>query len=223
MGVAQVVQTNHGNPGVGHQSAERLSDRVRLQRIADLVREHPIARPRRHAEAQIPLALRHAMTLEQRHRLRVEIEHPTAPTGLGRRQRLDAIDDGGGVIDDQAAATEIEVGHRNPTTSLRRMPVSAIRRNRASLRLPAIDSRNWRSSAGVHTVMSGAFDRAAVNDGALASPRHVAQHEALALGIVEQLVQRGMDVMDRGQRESGAVAAPGARQTGVQAVEIGGA
>ena len=62
---------------------------------------------------------------------------------------------------------EVDVSHRSPHSSPRRIPAIDTSRHRAMCQSPAVAARNWRSWAGVQKDISGARD--ALADGGVAS------------------------------------------------------
>ncbi len=133
----------------------------------------------------------------------VEVDDAAAAAGLRDADHLDAVDDGGRPGSrSSCCAARSRSDQRSATSSPRRMPVSARRRNIAALRLPSIDSRKRDSSPGVQTVISGARARAVGQRRGGRQAGDVAGHDAGALGVVEQLVERGVDVVHAAHRQA---------------------
>jgi uncharacterized membrane protein YczE len=74
MGVAEVVKPDRRNARCLDEAGERLPDRVRADRVADLVREDTVARVGRHAEPEEQLPLARPVALQEQRRGRVEVD-----------------------------------------------------------------------------------------------------------------------------------------------------
>ena len=204
MGVTEIVEPDHGTPAL-HEPPERLADRVRADRIADLVGEHAIAGRRGDTEAEVQLALLRTMRCSQR--------PVSASRSITRRLRrvlgastLFAIDNRRRLVHGQGAV-EVDVGPAQADGLAAAHAGQRQQRNSASLRLPSIEGRNVDELGRRPDLHLRSLARAAVSDGAFAR-RATFGHEALALGVVEHLVEHGVDVMDGRQRQALAARPP---------------
>ena len=114
VGVAEVVEADHRDVGVGDEAAEGLADRAGLQRFAEVGGEDPVARRGGDAVAEVVLALAGSVPLQRGERRGVEVERAAAAAGLRHADELLALDDGHRLVDRQAAAGEVDVAPAQP-------------------------------------------------------------------------------------------------------------
>ncbi len=210
-----------GSSGLLHETRERLADRVRADRVADLVREDTVARRRRDAEAEVQLELLRAVSLHQRHGVGVEVDHTSAAARLGCVDVLLAVDDGHRLVHGQLVPIEMDVGPSQAGDLAAAHP-GQCQQPEQRLVAVAVDRGEERGELGrrPHLHLRSACPRRGHRRG-VGEAGDVAHHQALALGVVEHLVEHRVDVMDARQRQALAEAAAGAQQLGVHRVEVG--
>ena len=142
---------------------------------------------------------------------------------FGHADHFDAVDHGGGLVHGHRAARQVEVGpaERNQFAAThagqreeaehRRVAVAVDRLEEAG-QLARRPDRHLRCSGA-----GGGQRRGARQAG------DVAGHDAGALGVVEQLVERGVDVVHAAHRQAPAAATARPQQLGIHRVEVGGA
>ena len=169
------------------------------------------------------LALAAAVALQRLDRHRVEVDDTPAAAGLGNADHFDAIHHGRGLVHGHRAAREVEVG---PAEGDELAAAHAGQGEEAEHRSVAVAVDRLEEAGQLARRPDGHLRRSGTSGRQRRGARQagdVAGHDAGALGVVEQLVERGVDVVHAAHREATAAATAGAQQLGVHRVEVGGA